>query len=119
MINQPCEQYICVNYVFGVVFDCWVTHDGRCCCQKTFGHPDIARVMQLLEDGERFRVVAQILHLPQSVVGQLWRSYQETGEYTRRQGQGRSRVTTTRQGSFLVLLYRRNHMSTAKALEID
>ena len=41
----------------------------------TFGRPDIARVMQLLEDGERLRVVARRLHLPPSVVSRLWISY--------------------------------------------
>ena len=53
------------------------------------GRPDIARVMQLLEDGERLR---ERLQFPPSVVGRLWSSYLETGEYTRRQVQGRSRV---------------------------
>ena len=85
-----------------------------------FGHPDFAsRVMKLLEDGERLRVVARRLHVPPRVVGRLWRSYHETGEYTRRQGQGRSRLTTTLQDRFIILLSRRNHTSTAKALEID
>ena len=93
-------------------------HDGRWCCQTIFGCPDIARVMQQLEDGERLRVVARRLHLPPSVVGRLWRIYKETGEFTRRQGQGLSRVTTTLQYRFLILLSRRNHRSTAKALEV-
>ena len=96
-----------------------MTHDDRWCCQTIFGRLNIARVMQLLEDGERLRVVALRLHLPPTIVGQQWRSYQETGEYIRRLGQGRSRVTTTLQDLFIILLFRRNHMSTAKALEID
>ena len=76
--------------------------------------------MQLLEDGERLRVVTQRLHLPTSVVGRLWSlSYQETGECTRRHGPGRSRLTTRRQDRFLVLLSLRNQMSTAKSLEIN
>ena len=79
-----------------------MTHDGPWSCHTICGRgrPDIVRVMQLLEDGERLRVVARIHHLPRSVVGRLWRSYQETGEYTRRQGQVRSRVTTTLQDRF-------------------
>ena len=109
---------MCINCVFCVVFDCWMTHDGRWCCQTIFGRPDIARVMQLPEDGERLRLVARICYLPPSVVDRLWKSYQETREYTRRQGQGRSRMKTPMQDRFLVLLSRRNHMSTAKALEI-
>ena len=84
-----------------------------------FGRHNIARVMQLLADGARLRVVVRILYFPPSVVGRLWRSYQETGEYTRRQGQGRSLVITTLQDRFLILFSRRNHKSTAKALEID
>ena len=56
--------------------------------------PDVARAVQLLEDGERLRVVARRLDVSPSVVSRLWRRYQETGEYTRREGQGRSRMTT-------------------------
>ena len=40
------------------------------------------------------------------------RVHQETGS-------SRSRVTTPRQDRFLVFVYRRNHMSTARALEIN
>ena len=64
IVIQPSGQHICVNYVFFVVFDLWMTRDGRWCCQTIFGHHDIARVMQLLEDGERLLVVARRLHLP-------------------------------------------------------
>ena len=86
IINQPSGQYMCVNYVFCVVFDCWMIQDDRWCCQTIFGRPDIARVMHPLEDGERLRVLDRILYLPLRVVSRLWRSYQETGECTRRQG---------------------------------
>ena len=112
---------MCINYVFCVVFDCLMTHDGPWSCHTICGRgrPDIARVMQLLADGARLRVVARILYFPPSVVGRLWRSYQDTGEYTRRQGLGRSRMITPQQDSFLFLLSRHNHMSTAKTLEID
>ena len=96
-----------------------MTHDGRWCCHTIFERPDVAIVTQLLEDGERLRVVDWRLYLPPSVVGRLWRSCQEAGECTRRQGQGRSRMNPPIQIRFLVLLSRRNHMSTAKTLEID
>ena len=79
----------------------------------------IARVVHLLEVGERFRVVDRILYFPPRVVGRRWISYQETGECTRRQEQGRSRKTTPMQYRSLVLLSHRNHLSTAKALEFD
>ena len=52
-----------------------------------------------------------------SVESRLWRRYQETGEYTRRHGQGRSQMTTPRQDRSLVLLSRHNRMSTARALK--
>ena len=87
--------------------------------QTIFRRPDIGRVMQLLEDGERLRLVARILYLPPSAVDWLWKSCQEIGVSTRRQGQGRSWMTTQMQERFLVLLSRRNHKSAAKALEID
>ena len=96
-----------------------MTRDGRWCCQTICGRPDIARVIQLLEDGVLRREVARRLHLPPGVVSRLWRSYQETGQYTMRQGQGRSRVTTPQQDRSIILLYRHNHISAAKALEID
>ena len=41
-------------------FDCWMTLDGRWCCQTICGRPDIARSMQLLDDGVQHRVVARI-----------------------------------------------------------
>ena len=56
-----------------------MTHDGRWCYQKIFGQPAIARVMQLLEDGERLRVIARRLYLPPSVVDRLWKNYKKTG----------------------------------------
>ena len=68
-----------------------------------FGRPDIAMIMQLLEDGERLRMAARRHDVSPSIVSQLWRSYQESGEYTRRQDQGRSRMTTPIQNRYLVL----------------
>ena len=41
--------------------------------------PDVARAVQLLEDGERLRVVARRLDVSPSVVSRLWRRYQERG----------------------------------------
>ena len=51
-----------------------------------------------------------------SIVSRLRRSYHETGECSRRQGQDDSRMTTPRQDVFHVVLPRR--MNTARALEI-
>ena len=41
--------------------------------------PDVARAVQLLEDGERLRVVARRLGVSPSIVSRLWRRYRETG----------------------------------------
>ena len=71
------------HFVFCVIFYCWMAPDGRWYCQTTVGPSDVARVMQLLEDDERLRVVARRLDVSPGVVSRLWRSYQETGEYTR------------------------------------
>ena len=57
--------------------------DSRWCSRTIVRPSDVARVMQLLKDDERLSVVARRLDVPPSVVSRLWRSYQETGEYTR------------------------------------
>ena len=57
--------------------------DGRWCSRTIVGPSGVARVVQLLEYGERLPVVAGRLDVFPSVVSHLWRSYQETGEYTR------------------------------------
>ena len=62
---------MCGNYVFCVVYDCWMTHNGWWCCHTIFGTPDVARVMQLLQDGELLRVTPRILYLLPSVVNRL------------------------------------------------
>ena len=71
---------MCVIFVFYVIFDCWMANDGRWYCQTIVGHSHVARIMQLLEDDERLRVVARRLDVSPSAVSRLWRSYQETGE---------------------------------------
>ena len=73
---------------------------GRWCCQTIFGPPGIARVMRMLEDSERLRVVARRRD-----------TYKLSGDC--------SRMTTPIQYRCLVLLSHRNHMSPTRALEID
>ena len=82
LINQVGST--CASFWFSVsFFDCWMAIDGRWCCWTIVGPCDVARIMQLLEDDERLRVVARRLDVSPSVVIRLWISYQETGEYTR------------------------------------
>ena len=57
---------MCGNYFFCFVFDCWMSLDGRWCFPTIFGRPNVASDMQLLEDGERLRVIPQTLYLPRA-----------------------------------------------------
>ena len=63
---------MCVNCVFSVVFDYWMARVGLWRCQMIFGRPDVARIMQLLEDGERLRMVARRHDVSPSIVNRLW-----------------------------------------------
>ena len=49
---------------------------------------DVARAVQLLEDGNTQREVARRLAVSRSVISRLWTRYQETGECSRRPGEG-------------------------------
>jgi len=50
--------------------------------------------VQMLLDGHSQREVARIAGVSLKVVARMWRRYQETGQFTRRPGQGRLRCTT-------------------------
>ena len=63
---------MCVNYVFSVVFDCWMARDGGRRRQMIVGSPDVARIMQLVEYGERLRMVARRQNVSPSIVSRLW-----------------------------------------------
>ena len=67
----------------------------------------------MLLDGHSQHEVARIAGVSQSVLAQMWRRYQETGQFTRRPRQGRSRCTTDADDRFIRLLALRNRRGTA------
>lgn len=79
----------------------------------------VARAVALLESGRSMRFVARDLNVAPSTIMRLNRRYQETGGYTRRQGQGRKRKTTREQDRFLRNCALRRRTSTARALQND
>jgi transposase len=81
--------------------------------------PEMARAIQMLEDGATMRTVAERFDVSASVVHRLWTRYRETGLYHRRPGQGRKRKTTPRQDRYLRQMCLRNRQATAKRLRND
>ena len=80
---------------------------------------EVARAVQMVEDGRTQRQAANALGVSQSVIGRAVQRYQETGQYTRRPGQGRPRSTTPGQDRYLRTLAARNRYSTARQLRHD
>ena len=64
LINQVGSA--CASFFFCVICDCWMVPDGRWCSRTIVGPSDVARVVQLLEDGERLPVVARDLMCPRT-----------------------------------------------------
>jgi Transposase and inactivated derivatives len=54
----------------------------------------LARAVSLIQEGLTFRRVAVDLNVSPSVIRRLWNRYDETGQFTRRVGQGRGCMTT-------------------------
>jgi transposase len=79
---------------------------------------DVARAVQMIENGCTQREVATVLDVSFSVVARLWSRYQET-EFTKRPGQGRHRITTPRHDRYQRMLALRNRQCTATGIEID
>ncbi|CAF4805054.1 unnamed protein product [Pieris macdunnoughi] len=63
------------------------------------------------------RYVGNDLGVAPSVIYRLWKRYRETGEYSRRRGQGRKRKTTRLQDRYIVNCALRNRTTTARDLQ--
>lgn len=73
---------------------------------------EAAQVVALLQQGFSQRVVARRLNLSRSAVRRVYQRFLETGEYRRRSGSGRQRVTSERDDRFIVTSALRNrHLS--------
>ena len=75
--------------------------------------------VQMLLDGHSQREVARTAGVSQSVVARMWRRYQETGQFTRRPGQGRLRCTTDADDRYIRLLALRNRRGTATGFQAE
>ncbi len=97
------------------------------CCESTvrsvkryLQEPEIARAVQMLEDGQSHTRAAGGLGVSRSVVARLWIRYRATGRYARYPRQGRSRCTTPdKTATFALLLWLRHRRETARALLMD
>ena len=78
------------------------------CVRRFLEEVDVAQAVALLENGSTQTTTAEGFHVSRSVIARLWRRYQENGEYSRRKGQGRVRITTHREDRYLRNLALRN-----------
>lgn len=77
------------------------------------------KVITLIEDGRSQRYVANVTGVHQSTISRVVRRYRETGQYSRREGQGRRRITTAVDDRFLRVTALRTRHCTARMLQHD
>lgn len=80
---------------------------------------ELARGMGMLERGATQRQVAETLGVNQSVICRAWIRYQRQGNFARRHGGGRQRMTNRHDDRFLLIQARRNRFATATQLRSD
>lgn len=73
----------------------------------------VSKAVTLIEIGRSYKEVAQTLQVSKSVIFRIVRRYRQTGEYTRRAGQGRKRVTSARDDRFMTSSVLRNRTLTS------
>ncbi|KAL3282907.1 hypothetical protein HHI36_006065 [Cryptolaemus montrouzieri] len=78
---------------------------------------EVVRIAILLEEGRSKRYVTNLLNVNQSTLSRAINRYHETGEYGRRAGQGRNRITTPVDDRWLRLTVLRVRNCTAKMLQ--
>ena len=76
----------------------------------------ITRAVTLIQEGWTFRRVAVDLNGSPSVIHCLWNRYDETGQFTRRVGQGRGCMTTLWDDRYLTTCALRRHSATTREL---
>lgn len=72
-----------------------------------------AQIVALIQDGRSQAHCSRFFHVSRSVVQRVWERFQETGEYRRRRGQGRRRITTARTDRAIVRTVRRDPFTNA------
>ena len=73
----------------------------------------VSRVVTLIQEGWTFCCVALDLNISPSVIHRLWNHYDETGQFTRRIGQGRGRMTTAQDDRYLTTCALQSRSTTA------
>lgn len=77
---------------------------------------EVARIVALAEEGVSYREIARRLGVSDSVIRRALSRLQETGNMTRREGQGPRRITTDREDRTLIRSAIRSRTATAPAI---
>ena len=77
---------------------------------------DVARAVALNDDGRDIRYIANVLGRARSTIHDAISRFRETGEYVRRPGSGRARVTNQRDDHFITLTALRDRAVTSNVI---
>lgn len=79
----------------------------------------VAQIIALLEEGLSQSHVARRMGVHRSSISRIWARYQETGNFRRRRGQGRRRVTSAREDRLIVNEVTRNPSRSARQIATE